>query len=188
MTSNGSKALRKSILCVLQRHLLIKMYRGRYTMMQVSEYNSKLSSLGVQVLSRCLKITEKVSFNIASEASYLYILLKMPKIVYFGEFLKTWSLRSNSVTRQVSFNRTKIGGKCDILSNFQTMCTLWISDATILESSQLNLFLRSLLLLLCITGFGRSGSGCKLRHNSRQSSIFWLQTFIFRLQFLKLLQ
>ena len=48
----------------------------------------------------------------------------------FGEFLKTWSLRSNSVTRQVSFNRTKNVGKmpkskkfkCDILSNFQTMC------------------------------------------------------------------
>ena len=38
--------------------------------------------------------------------------LKMPKMVYFGEFLKTWSLRSNSVTRQVTFNRTKIGGKC----------------------------------------------------------------------------
>ena len=33
-------------------------------------------------------------------------------MVYFGEFLKTWSLRSNSVTRQVSFNRSKIGGKC----------------------------------------------------------------------------
>ena len=32
-------------------------------------------------------------------------------MVCFGEFLKTWSLRSNSVTRQVSFNRTKIGGK-----------------------------------------------------------------------------
>ena len=31
---------------------------------------------------------------------------------HFGEFLKTWSLRSNSVTRQVSFNRSKIGGKC----------------------------------------------------------------------------
>ena len=47
----------------------------------------------------------------------------------FGEILKTWSLRSNSVTRQVSFNRTKIGEnakiqkfKCDILSNFQTIC------------------------------------------------------------------
>ena len=36
----------------------------------------------------------------------------MPKMVHFGEFLKTWSLRSNSVTRHVNFNRTKIGGKC----------------------------------------------------------------------------
>ena len=36
----------------------------------------------------------------------------MPKIVNLGEFLKTWSVRSNSVTRQVTFNRTKIGGKC----------------------------------------------------------------------------
>ena len=35
----------------------------------------------------------------------------MPKIVHFGEFLKIWSLRSNSVTRHVTFNRTKIGGK-----------------------------------------------------------------------------
>ena len=29
-------------------------------------------------------------------------LLKMPKMVNFGEFQKTWSLRSNSVTRQVN--------------------------------------------------------------------------------------
>ena len=36
----------------------------------------------------------------------------MPKMVQFGEFLKTQSLRSNRVTRQVSFNRSKIGGKC----------------------------------------------------------------------------
>ena len=35
----------------------------------------------------------------------------MPKMVHFGEFLKNWSLRSNSVTRQVNFNGTKIGGK-----------------------------------------------------------------------------
>ena len=34
----------------------------------------------------------------------------MPKIVHFGEFLRTCSLRSNSVTRQVNFNRTKIDG------------------------------------------------------------------------------
>ena len=33
-------------------------------------------------------------------------------MVNFGEFLKTWSLRSNSVTKQVTFNRTKIGVKC----------------------------------------------------------------------------
>ena len=43
---------------------------------------------------RCLKITEKVSFNIASEASYVYILsvqklIKKAKKVHFGEFLKT---------------------------------------------------------------------------------------------------
>ena len=41
----------------------------------------------------------------------------MPKMVHFGEFFNTWSLRSNSVTRQVSFNRTKIGGKCQKLKN-----------------------------------------------------------------------
>ena len=33
-------------------------------------------------------------------------------MVHFGEFLKTWSLRPNSVTRQVTLNRTKIGRKC----------------------------------------------------------------------------
>ena len=55
----------------------------------------------------------------------------MPKMVHFGEFLKTWSLQSYSVTRRVSFNRIKIDGKCqnwkfkcDILSNFPTMCTM----------------------------------------------------------------
>ena len=43
--------------------------------------------------SRWFKITEKVSFNIASEASYVYILIELkfikPKMVDFGEFLKT---------------------------------------------------------------------------------------------------
>ena len=52
------------------------------------------------------KITEKVAFNVSSEASYVYILSgqsKKNKNGQFGEFLKI-----NSVTRQVSFNRTKI--------------------------------------------------------------------------------
>ena len=44
--------------------------------------------------TRCLKITEKVSFEIASEASYVYILSgqklkKMPKMVNFSKFLET---------------------------------------------------------------------------------------------------
>ena len=40
---------------------------------------------------RRLKITEKVSFNIASEASYFYILSgeKLVKSSSFGKFLKT---------------------------------------------------------------------------------------------------
>ena len=49
-------------------------------------------------------------------------------MVHFGEFLKTSSLRSNSVTRQVNFKWTKIGRKCQnskiqmlyILRDFQT--------------------------------------------------------------------
>ena len=69
---------------------------------------------------QCLKIAQKVSFNIASEASYVYILsgqkfIKMPKMVNFDEFLKTWSLRSDSVTRQVTFLGTKIDVKCQKL-------------------------------------------------------------------------
>ena len=48
----------------------------------------------------------------------------MPKIVHFGEFLKTWSLRSNSVTRQVNFNRTKIGRKCQNWKN--SNATFWV--------------------------------------------------------------
>ena len=44
--------------------------------------------------AQCLKITEKVAFYIASEASYVYILsahkfIKNAKKGYFGEFLKT---------------------------------------------------------------------------------------------------
>ena len=48
-------------------------------------------------------------------------------MVHFGEFLKTWSLRSNSVTRQVNFNRSKIGGKCQ---NWKPQMRLfgWISN------------------------------------------------------------
>ena len=65
----------------------------------------------VRRYAQCLKITEKVSFNIASEASYVYVFKsswKMPK----WRFFKTRNLQSNSVTRQANFNLTKSGGKC----------------------------------------------------------------------------
>ena len=68
---------------------------------------------------------KKVSFNIASEASYVYILRgqKFIKNTKKWSFLKTWSFWSNSVTRQVNFYWTKIEKiKWDILSDFQTLC------------------------------------------------------------------
>ena len=50
-------------------------------------------------VSQCLKIPEKVSFNMASEASYFYILsrqmfIKNAKNRQYGKILKTCSLRS----------------------------------------------------------------------------------------------
>ena len=51
---------------------------------------------------------------------------KCQKLVNFGEFFKTWSLRSNSGTRQITFIVQKIVEnakiKCNILSHFQTIC------------------------------------------------------------------
>ena len=36
--------------------------------------NVRITNFGCPTVARCLKIKEKVSFNIASEASYVYIL------------------------------------------------------------------------------------------------------------------
>ena len=107
---------------------LIGLLRKGQDTWQPPQWGSHIMELGIpyfqsflsQTSSDCtrgLKIVGKVSFNIASEASYVYILSgqklikNAQKMVHFGEFLKTWSLRSNSVTRQVSFNRTNIGRK-----------------------------------------------------------------------------
>ena len=56
--------------------------------------------------------------------------LKMSKMVQFGEFLETSNLRSNSVTRQVSFNRTKIGGKCQNAKNSNATYSTNYTDET----------------------------------------------------------
>ena len=79
-------------------------------------------------------MTEKVSFKIASEASYVYI--SSGQKVIKNAKIGLLSLRSNSVTRQVNFNSTKTGTKIqklihDIFGNFQTICfydyfqTMW---------------------------------------------------------------
>ena len=49
----------------------------------------------MRIKARCMKITEKVSLNIASEASYVYILselIKNAKNVQFGEVFENLKL------------------------------------------------------------------------------------------------
>ena len=61
---------------------------------------------------QCLKIAQKVSFNIASESSYVFILSGQ-------KFIKN---AKKSVIGQVNFNRTNIGGKCQIETIKQRVC------------------------------------------------------------------
>ena len=42
-------------------------------------------------------------------------------MVNLASFLKTWSLRSNNAARQINFNRTKIGEKCQ-----NSKATFWV--------------------------------------------------------------
>ena len=52
--------------------------------------------------------------------------LKMPKMVHFGEFLKPEACGQTvlRLERQVSFNRSKIGGKCQ--NSKYSNATLWV--------------------------------------------------------------
>ena len=81
--------------------------------------------------------------------------LKMPKIVHFAQFLKIWSLRSNSVTRQVNFSMTKIGGKRQNSKNqmrhFEKFSNNVICCPRIFASSSLDIYTR-LLSKLCFQG------------------------------------
>ena len=82
-------------------------------------------------VTQCLKITEKVSFNIASEASYVYILSGQK----FIKNAKKWSIlasfwkpearsqtvlpdRSVLIGQKLMENAKIQKFKCDILSNF----------------------------------------------------------------------
>ena len=66
----------------------------------------------------------------AKRATFTFWVDKSAKMVK-GAFLKTWSLLSNSVTRQINFKRTTLvenakieKSKWDILVDLQTMCCL----------------------------------------------------------------
>ena len=93
-----------------------------------------------------MKNKEKVSFNIASEASYVYILsgqklIKNAKNDHFGEFFrkpKAWGqtvLPDRSIlkgqTLMENANIKKL--KCDILSNLQTMCRVLSNDPKLIK-------------------------------------------------------
>ena len=87
------------------------------------------------------KITKNVSFNIASDVSYVFFLsgqkfIRNAPNSQFGEFFKSWRWRSNSVTRQVNSNQQNskaifwvIFKHCEyVLSpKIPTLLTSWLS-------------------------------------------------------------
>ena len=78
--------------------------------------------------SRCSKITEKVSFKIASEASYVYI-LSGQNFLKNGPFWRVFENLKLGGQTVLPVMSVLIGQKlvenaktkCDILSNFQTL-------------------------------------------------------------------
>ena len=88
-----------------------------------------LQKSNFNICSRCLKITEKVSFNIVSGASYVYILSgqKLIKNAKNGPFWRVFESLKLAVKQcyQTGKKMPKFQKfKCDILSNFQT---IWAS-------------------------------------------------------------
>ena len=72
--------------------------------------------MGITSKAQCLKITQKVAFNIASEASYIYILsgqkfIKKAKNGQFWRGFEKLKLPVNRVTRPDNVKRAKIVGK-----------------------------------------------------------------------------
>ena len=174
--------------------MIMRTSLSSYLAYKISMYNVKKQvlhkhdiSFDKTITSRCLKITEKVSFNITFTFWVDKSSVNRSKMVNFGEFLKTWSLRSNSVTRQVNFNRTKIGGKCQNskiqmrhLGNFQTMWTWWTSNSFApFMSLDFGAKIQSKQILIQITYFAQFPTWMFkkalriLKEKSRQ--IFWLQ-------------
>ena len=80
---------------------------GKYAC-QISTTPPNSHIVTLNIAGTLLKNELKTLRNIASEASYVYILsgqkfIKNAKLVHFSEFLKSRSLLSNRVTKQVTF-------------------------------------------------------------------------------------
>ena len=95
-------------------HLLVP---PQFSVTQLHNVFLDLKKGSNQSTARCLKITEVVSFKIASEASYIYILIgqkwiKKAKNGPFWRVFENLKLAVKQCYRQVNFNRRKIGGKC----------------------------------------------------------------------------
>ena len=95
------------------------------------------------MIPQCLKITEKVSFNIASEASYVYI-LSGQKLIKNAKNGPIWRVfwKSEACGQTVLPNRSVLIGqnlvenakiekfKCDILGDFQTLWSFTAQSST----------------------------------------------------------
>ena len=78
-------------------------------------------------------------------------------MVHFGEFLKIWNLRSASVTRQVTFNRTQIGGKRQ--KTFWTKLDLKITiNVSKIKCYQMISYKIQFLVFSIFAGFANFGS------------------------------
>ena len=76
-------------------------------------FAEKFQRLALEQLAESrAKILDQFSSMVFENHIKCLIYVKMPKTVHFDEFLKTWSLQSNSVTKQVSYIRTKIFKQC----------------------------------------------------------------------------
>ena len=88
-----SKALQQA----LQRNF------GKLSSLVTSKTYKNHSVWKSQKKSNSILRAKRATFTFWVDKSWL----KIPKIVNFGKFLKTWSLRSNSVTKQVRLKKDK---------------------------------------------------------------------------------
>ena len=97
-----------------------KSLKNRQTDRQVSVQNcikSKIAPFSPQlsIIKHSVWKSQKMSHKTLRAKRATFTFIKNAKNGQFWRFLIIWSFWSNSVTRQVNFNRPKIGGKCQNL-------------------------------------------------------------------------